>query len=232
MGRWLARDRRVSLLDMSVASEPVVGVETRCPRHLDMPTLGVCARCGSLLCIRCMTDGDGGVYCPACAAMLPQPAPPSLRVAAHVIDVGIFVPFLGASALASLRTCGGGFDYEMFAIASPIAVAPLLAFQLFSVIKHGQSWGKRALGLQVLMLDNSAVPLWRLLLLRNFIPLVLGVIPWVAILFRIADVAALYSEGNRAVHDRIAGTKVMRASPLPLSSPGGEGEPVVPGALT
>ncbi len=181
-----------------------------------MPTLGVCVRCGSLLCIRCMTDGDGGVYCPACAAMLPKPAAPSLRVAAHLIDAATYLVPLLIGVLIAWKLDDdaytlGEVPYETVLSVMVATWLPAAAMQLTLVVQNGRSLGKRLIGLRVVMLDNSPVPLMRLLLLRNLIPLVLGVIPWVAILFRIADVAALYSEGNRAIHDRIAGTKVMRA---------------------
>lgn len=162
-----------------------------------------------------MTDGDGGVYCPACADTLPKPAPPSLRVAAHLIDAATYwVPVaLGllfqtwlSKDIASL----GEMPYETALSVTLIALLPAAAMQLTLVVQNGQSLGKRLMGLRVVMLDNTPVPLMRLLLLRNLIPLGLGLIPWVAILFRIANVAALYSEGNRAIHDRMAGTKVMR----------------------
>lgn len=182
-----------------------------------MPALSVCERCGDYICLRCLCDLDGRLYCPACLAAQPTGATPGSRVAAHLIDSTVFVlPVL--SLLVAVIVASDHiptvriFDYWILAISVPLTLALLTAVQLFFVHENGQSIGKRVMRLRVVMSNGEPANVWRVLFLRNLAPLLIGFIPMIGLIFRIANVAALYSEGNRAIHDRFANTKVVRAT--------------------
>lgn len=196
---------------------------SKCARHLDMPALSVCERCGDYICLRCLCDHDGHLYCPDCLAVQPAGAKPSARVLAHLIDVTIFVVPTGllfaAAAIAFGFVVGARqfpvtpFPTWMMLVVVSLSVALISVVQLMLVSHNGQSIGKRVMNLRVVMLNGERVGVWRVLLLRNLAPLLLGSIPFVGFVFRIANVAALFSDGNRTIHDRFAGTKVIAVTP-------------------
>lgn len=179
-----------------------------------MPALGACDRCGDFLCLRCLSDRDGGLYCPSCVSSLPRLATPGSRVAAHLIDIALvgLGSLLGSALLLAILAEGGvsAAPYE-WAISGFAAFAvPIGGVQLALVHQNGQSVGKRIMKVRVVTLDGQLPGVWRVLILRNVAPWVLGVVPLIGVIFRIANIAALFSDGNRALHDRFAGTKVMK----------------------
>lgn len=150
-------------------------------------------------------------------ALQPAGAKPSTRVAAHLIDSGTFLfavlLVLGAFVLLSLGIESiGRMPYETGMALAMLGMVPVSVIQLMLVHQNGQSIGKRVMNLRVVMLNGERVGVWRVLFLRNLAPLLLGSIPFIGFVFRIANVAALFSDGNRAIHDRFAGTKVIRVT--------------------
>jgi len=191
---------------------------TKCARHLDMPALSVCERCGDFLCLHCLRDHDRHLYCPDCLPPQPMGPKPSTRVVAHLID---WAAVLLASWLASpmLLDYSGvaeafvGVPIVTMAVLAMSGIVPVGMIQLALVHENGQSIGKRLMKLRVVMLNGEPVDVWRVLFLRNAAPFVLGLVPFIGIVFRIANVAALFNSDNRALHDRIAGTKVIYVAP-------------------
>jgi len=79
-----------------------------------------------------------------------------------------------------------------------------------------RSFGKRFTGIRVAMLDGSVPPLWRLLLLRNGVPALIGLVPVVGRFFGLLDAVFIFGNEQRCLHDLIASTQVVVVDPNEL----------------
>jgi uncharacterized RDD family membrane protein YckC len=129
-----------------------------------------------------------------------------IRVAAHIIDALILIA-LGRILEAAVRP----LTPPMLAMEVPLAISLIelvinVLYYVILTVKGGQTLGKKALGIKVVMLDGSGVT-WGKSVRRWFgyilstLPLCLGYL-WVGL-----------TKGKRAWHDLLAGTKVVYASP-------------------
>lgn len=87
----------------------------------------------------------------------------------------------------------------------------LLVVQVVMLSTRGQTIGKRLLGIRVVRhpdgLPASFVHAW---LLRNFVPGLIQVLPWIGFVFYLADALFIFTPERRCLHDLIAGTKVVK----------------------
>lgn len=102
-----------------------------------------------------------------------------------------------------------------FGIGMLVALLGWLAqfiVQVWMLTTRGQSIGKRLLKIRIVLFRDHGHPgflhAW---LLRNFVPGVIGAIPYIGILFTLVDVCFIFGEQRRCIHDHIAGTKVVKA---------------------
>jgi uncharacterized RDD family membrane protein YckC len=72
---------------------------------------------------------------------------------------------------------------------------------------NGQSIGKRATRIKVVRRDGSPVSVSRVILLRNVLNGLLGMIPF----YGLIDVLFIFGDARRCVHDHIADTIVIKA---------------------
>jgi uncharacterized RDD family membrane protein YckC len=136
-----------------------------------------------------------------------QPAPLLIRLVARFIDQFVYgVPL--AVVLVPLLFFGPE-DVDWFFL-----VIPLGAFAYFTLMegRSGSTVGKRACGLRVLGTDGS-VPSLSAAAVRNAW-LLIGLVPWVGVPLYFAALLAVVvtihiSDGNRGVHDGMAGTTVV-----------------------
>jgi uncharacterized RDD family membrane protein YckC len=88
----------------------------------------------------------------------------------------------------------------------------LFLVQVWLISTRGQSLGKRMLGIRIVKHGDDAKPGflhgW---LLRNFVPGLIGAVPYLGALFVLVNVCFIFGEERRCVHDYIAGTKVVKA---------------------
>lgn len=92
----------------------------------------------------------------------------------------------------------------------------LLVVQVVMLSTRGQTIGKRLLGIRVVRhLDDSPVGFMHGWLLRNFVPGLIQMVPWVGLAFYVVDACFIFSRERRCLHDLIAGTKVVKASAAP-----------------
>lgn len=86
------------------------------------------------------------------------------------------------------------------------------AVQLWMLTTRGQSIGKRLLNIRIVLFENNGNPgflhAW---LLRNFVPGIIGLVPYLGFMFAIVDVCFIFGQQRRCIHDHIAGTKVVKA---------------------
>lgn len=97
------------------------------------------------------------------------------------------------------------------ALVAGLALLALFIVQIWMISTRGQSIGKRLFGIRIVLFsDNSNPGFLHGWLLRNFVPFLIGIVPYVGILFDIVDVCFIFGEPRRCVHDYIAGTKVVK----------------------
>ncbi len=102
---------------------------------------------------------------------------------------------------------------EMFLIA----VLSLVAFVLlhgYLLAKHGQTIGKKIVGTRIVSrATDEILPLWKVFILRYLPVTAVGYIPMVGSLLVVINYLFIFGKSKRCLHDLIAGTKVVKASP-------------------
>lgn len=102
--------------------------------------------------------------------------------------------FFGAVSGTGLALTGIGFIVWMF-------------FTIKFLGENGQSIGKKACKIKLLRTDGSEVSISRVIIGRNIVNGLLGVIP----LYGLIDVLFIFGNARRCVHDYIADTIVIKA---------------------
>lgn len=154
-----------------------------------------------------------------------QDASLSARGAAKVIDwilwaVAVLGPItLGLIGNGALGHTGDSEDAVFLASALTAVVlwTGLTAGQWWLIATRGQSLGKRFVGIRVIRTDGSDVGFLDGVLLREIVPgaavFLLNVCS-LGLLLRLVDYFAAYvDEDQRTLHDRLAHTRVVPASP-------------------
>jgi uncharacterized RDD family membrane protein YckC len=131
---------------------------------------------------------------------------------------------LGPSALMlifRLATQGKGAlqdsDLEMLTSRTSALSVLVLGVVLCAIVQvwmltvHGQTVGKRLLGIRIVRVQDDANPGFaHTVLLRSVIPMVLRAIPVFGLGFWLVDVGCIFRTDKRCLHDLIAGTKVVQ----------------------
>jgi len=86
--------------------------------------------------------------------------------------------------------------------------------QWIYLIRHGQSLGKKMLGIRIVKVSDESIPGFsKIVLLRTFAPALLTGIPVVGPILFLVDVLLIFRDDRRCVHDLIAETKVIKCNP-------------------
>lgn len=80
----------------------------------------------------------------------------------------------------------------------------------FLIVQCGRSLGKLIVGTRIVLRDGRTPGFLRGVVLRPWVMLAIGNIPYIGKPFRLFDVTRIFREGNRCLHDRIAGTWVIK----------------------
>jgi uncharacterized RDD family membrane protein YckC len=76
---------------------------------------------------------------------------------------------------------------------------------------HGQTVGKRLLGIRIVRVQDDANPGFvHAVLLRSVVPIIIRAIPMFGLGFWLVDVGCIFRTDKRCLHDLIAGTKVVQ----------------------
>jgi uncharacterized RDD family membrane protein YckC len=127
---------------------------------------------------------------------------------------------IGATWTVPLLYFLGGWDYAINGQPIPWRISALLAvlgFILFMLVNGyflratGQTLGKKLIGIRIVLLDNTAPALVRIIFLRYAPISAIALIPNVGGLATLVDSLFIFGESRRCLHDLIAGTKVVRA---------------------
>jgi len=152
-----------------------------------------------------------------------DPLPPSTdrlagigqRVAARLLDglilgVPLTVVVFATSTMDSARNT----------VDTPVAVQVLAAvvlalYEVVLIHTRGQTIGKRLMGIQVVRVNDGALPDWSAAIARYLVPALPALVPLPGffLLSIVVYLVALTNPLRRGWHDRAAGTIVVRAEP-------------------
>jgi uncharacterized RDD family membrane protein YckC len=187
----------------------------RCAWHEERPATVICTRCGSYACDECRNEGpDRLEYCDQCVSTVAVLAGRDSRFVANLVDqFALFLPAILAGFAVALLADDASPQGERLGVGlillAALATLGLFGYQLFLVIQHGQSLGKRMLGLRVVRSDGSKADAVRIILLRNVVP---GFVNFACSLFGLVDALFIFTQERRCLHDIIADTKVVKVN--------------------
>lgn len=122
------------------------------------------------------------------------------RLGANIIDSLLFSPVYILLMLL--------FDFEDRTEENIVSVLQLLYFLIVPTIWLGYTVGKRAVGVQIVRLDGKKVSVFTMLMRYVIGGLVYGITFGIA--FIVSVFMVIFRKDKRAVHDFIAGTRVIR----------------------
>lgn len=133
------------------------------------------------------------------------------RLWAALVDRLIILPVILVSAVVlPYATRGGG---SVLGVACAVLLfCGIGGYQLWLLHSAGQTIGKRMMGIKIVLtkdLSNGGFVVN--VLMRGLIPWVITMIPGLGILFAIADPSFIFRDDRLCLHDRIAGTCVIKA---------------------
>jgi uncharacterized RDD family membrane protein YckC len=124
------------------------------------------------------------------------------RLGAHILDVIILLAMVYVPLLIGLAV--------HHAIGGLLAVAGFIAWfwlTILFILRNGQSIGKKIVGIKVVTTDGGPVSLGQIIVLRNVLNALLGLVP----LYGLVDALLIFGEARQCIHDKIAGTIVIKA---------------------
>jgi uncharacterized RDD family membrane protein YckC len=83
-------------------------------------------------------------------------------------------------------------------------------YQWILITRTGQSLGKKWTGIRIERIDGGRVTFGSGVVLRNWVPKVMGAVPYLGMLFHLIDCLFIFREDRRCLHDHIAGTRVVQ----------------------
>jgi uncharacterized RDD family membrane protein YckC len=90
-------------------------------------------------------------------------------------------------------------------------VACYLGINGYFLVKSGQTVGKKVMNIRVIQEGNASVPdLSTSYFKRLFITQLVSIIPILGGLYALVDAVMIFSADKRCLHDRIAGTQVIK----------------------
>lgn len=135
------------------------------------------------------------------------------RLLAYLADAGMTLLAMSPILLAAIwmKESGGTakFGAMTLLVLSLVALIALLVRNVQLLGRHGQTIGKRWIGIRIVCTDGSDASLSRIVLRRMIVPALLGGIPYVGVVFALANLLWIFGEDKRCLHDLIADTMVV-----------------------
>jgi uncharacterized RDD family membrane protein YckC len=123
----------------------------------------------------------------------------------------LFVVMLWSFALAFWLMSSGREPHYLTSYGTLVALLVLLGIVQWTLIaKSGQSIGKRMVKTRIVRMDGSSAGFLRGVLLRSWVPLASSLIPIAGGIINLVDALWVFTDERRALHDHIAGTKVIQ----------------------
>jgi uncharacterized RDD family membrane protein YckC len=137
------------------------------------------------------------------------------RLGAVLIDsFALVVPAMViAVALPAMSEPGEGLSTGGTALIAVFGLV-ILAFCVYQMVmlhRHGQTLGKKLVGVRIVRQDGSRASFGRVIGLRYFVPGLIGAIPLLGPLFSLIDPLFIFGDDKRCLHDRFADTIVVDA---------------------
>jgi uncharacterized RDD family membrane protein YckC len=139
------------------------------------------------------------------------------RLGAMLLDSIIFgglvyLPVLLAALVGQGMVTTDGAEglnaiFGVGAVAGIVGLAIWCWFTIKYIKLNGQSIAKKLLGIRVVRTDGSAASLGRIFWLRNVVNAVISIVP----LYSLIDGLFIFGESRQCLHDKIAGTIVLKA---------------------
>jgi len=159
----------------------------------------------------------------------PQPSMPALKPAgawvrfwAGVIDGFILsIPYLilififslfDPKTLLILKSGNGGSDGFGYIIVGLFIIVITFAYSVYLTVNKGATWGKDAYGLRVVKYGSTDNISYGKAILRELVKTGIVIVPIIGGLISFINVLmVIFSSEKRGIHDRIAGTQVIKA---------------------
>ena len=132
------------------------------------------------------------------------------RLGAYLIDALLIALCFGPAYYQQVivgQVSAAGFN----AISGIAAFAGLLLviYNFVQLYRHGQTVGKKWVGIRIVRTDGSRAGFGRILGLRAIVPAVIGAIPLIGAVFTLADALFIFGNERRCIHDYFADTIVV-----------------------
>jgi uncharacterized RDD family membrane protein YckC len=150
-------------------------------------------------------------------------ATPWMRLAAQLVDAVLFVAAaaFGGFVVGFVQGFLGGLSHQpghaadsVAALASAAAGISALSFysyQCWLIAGTGQSLGKRWCHVRIVGENGAAPGFWKGVVIRSWALALPSAIPFFGFVVALVDGLMVFSEGQRCLHDRMAGTRVLKA---------------------
>lgn len=136
----------------------------------------------------------------------PETASRRSRLGAYVLDSIVFGLSGVPAALVDQGTRTSGPSPTATALVG-VVVLLLVGLNIYLVITNGQTIGKKMVGIRVADMDGEKADAFKILVMRGILGQgLLAMIP----LYSLIDILMILSAEKRCLHDKIAGTQVVR----------------------
>ena len=135
--------------------------------------------------------------------VLPPYAPYGKRVGAYIIDSIVVVVLLGIAAVMDDASYAGGGILIIGWLLS-------MLYWLGPTARSGQTWGKKMVGIRVVLADGSP-PGWGRAFMRQVVGVGIEAVLMYAIIGLVSYLWPLWDKNHQTWHDKIAGTYVVDA---------------------
>ena len=141
------------------------------------------------------------------------------RLGAVIIDALIIFPILFGIAKATgfwdtmLPRLANGIPLskEEHIMAFLVGQALFLVLNGVFLVKNGQTIGKKIMNIKIVNMERKQVSIINLYTLRYLVFSLVNQIPAVGSLINLVNILFIFGKGRRCLHDRIAGTCVIKA---------------------
>jgi uncharacterized RDD family membrane protein YckC len=122
----------------------------------------------------------------------------------------VYLPMLVAMAGGGMATFGHAGSNSMVAAGVVLGLVGFIVWcwlTIMYVSRNGQTIAKKLLSIKVVRTDGSPASIGRLFWLRNVVNGLISLVP----LYGFVDMLFIFGESRQCLHDKIAGTIVVKA---------------------
>lgn len=146
-----------------------------------------------------------------------ETAGPGIRLGAAFLDGLLYLPGVVPMFIGIGMADGGRTAENTGWMVMGIGLLVILGIAIYNLVllaTRGQTLGKRIAGIRIVTYPDGENPGGvKTILLRGFVNGLIGAVPMIGGIYSLVDVLFIFSEDNRCLHDRIAGTYVVHGQP-------------------